>query len=135
VHYLVKYAPILPIEAELLTTRQREIFHLIVVGLSNKEIARKLGIGEGTVKIHVAKLFDKLGVRHRSAVDLAGAMLGLRPSVTVLVGGRTMSQLILSCAKTGRAFNSGFRADRDDLRFVLPKWTAQFLCGVCRRIH
>ena len=82
-HYLVRYAPIPPIEAELLTTRQREIFHLIVVGLSNKEIARKLGIGEGTVKIHVAKLFDKLGVRHRSAVALAGAKLGLRSSVTV----------------------------------------------------
>lgn len=82
-HYLVRYAPIPPIEAELLTTRQREIFHLIVVGLSNKEIARKLGIGEGTVKIHVAKLFDKLGVRHRSAVALAGAKLWLRSSVTV----------------------------------------------------
>jgi DNA-binding NarL/FixJ family response regulator len=83
VHYLIKYAPIPPIEAELLTTRQREIFQLIVIGLSNKEIARKLEIGEGTVKIHVAKLFDKLGVRHRSAVALAGAKLGLRPSVTV----------------------------------------------------
>jgi hypothetical protein len=46
-----------------------------------------------------------------------------------------MSQLILSCAKTGRAFNSGFRAHRDDLRFVPPKWTAQFLCGICRHVH
>lgn len=86
-HYLVRYAPIPPIEAELLTTRQREIFHLIVVGLSNKEIARKLGLAEGTVKIHVAKLFDKLGVRHRSAVALAGAKLGLGLSATVFVGG------------------------------------------------
>jgi hypothetical protein len=46
-----------------------------------------------------------------------------------------MSQLILSCAKTGRAFKSGFRADREDLRFVPPKWTARFLCGICRHIH
>jgi DNA-binding NarL/FixJ family response regulator len=84
VRYLITYASITPIEAELLTTRQREIFHLIVAGLSNKEIARKLGLAEGTVKVHVAKLFDKLGVRHRSAVALAGVRLGLRPSPTVL---------------------------------------------------
>jgi DNA-binding NarL/FixJ family response regulator len=84
VRYLITYAPIPPIEAELLTTRQREIFYLIVAGLSNKEIARKLGLAEGTVKIHIAKLFDKLGVRHRSAVALAGFKLGLRPSPTIL---------------------------------------------------
>jgi DNA-binding NarL/FixJ family response regulator len=67
-------------ETSLLTTRQREIFDLIVLGTSNKEIARKLGLSEGTVKIHIAKLFGKLGVRRRGAVALAGANLGLRPS-------------------------------------------------------
>jgi len=79
--YLVTYGqvPATPVENKLLSSRQREIFDLIVVGQSNKEIARKLGLGEGTVKIHVAKLFRKLGVRHRSAVALAGAKLGLRP--------------------------------------------------------
>jgi DNA-binding NarL/FixJ family response regulator len=46
-----------------------------VVGQSNKEIANKLGLSVCTVKIHVAKLFDKLGVRHRSAIALAGAKL------------------------------------------------------------
>jgi two-component system, NarL family, nitrate/nitrite response regulator NarL len=60
-----------------LTTRQRQMFDLIVVGQSNKEIARTLGVSEGTVKIHIAKLFEKLGVRHRSAVALAGAKIGL----------------------------------------------------------
>jgi DNA-binding CsgD family transcriptional regulator len=82
VDYLVTYgqAPVTRVENELLSNRQREIFDLIVVGQSNKEIARYLGLGEGTVKIHVAKLFRKLGVRHRSAVALAGAKLGLRPS-------------------------------------------------------
>jgi DNA-binding NarL/FixJ family response regulator len=82
--YLITYAPIPPTEAEFLTTRQREIFYLIAAGLSNKEIARKLGLAEGTVKIHIAKLFDKLGVRQRSAVALAGFKLGLRPSPTIL---------------------------------------------------
>jgi DNA-binding NarL/FixJ family response regulator len=82
VDYLVTYGqvPVTRIENRLLSNRQREIFDLIVVGQSNKEIARNLGLGEGTMKIHVAKLFRKLGVRHRSAVALAGAKLGLRPS-------------------------------------------------------
>ncbi len=60
-----------------LTGRQRQIFDLIVVGRSNKEIARSLSLSEGTVKIHVTKLFEKLSVRHRGAVALAGAKLGL----------------------------------------------------------
>jgi DNA-binding NarL/FixJ family response regulator len=80
VNYIVTYAPVPAIEAELLTNRQREVFDLIVAGLSNKEIARQLCLAEGTVKIHVANLFDKLGVRHRSAVALAGFKFRLRPS-------------------------------------------------------
>jgi ATP/maltotriose-dependent transcriptional regulator MalT len=44
-------------------------------GQSNQEIANQLGLGLGTVKIHIAKLFKKLGVRHRCAVALAGAKL------------------------------------------------------------
>ena len=77
--YLVTYetAPITPLGSSLLTTRQREIFDLIVIGLSNKEIARTLGLSVGTVKIHINKLFEKLGVRHRGAVALAGAKLGI----------------------------------------------------------
>ncbi len=83
-NYSVAYALISPVEPELLTSRQREVFDLIAVGQYNKEIARQLGLSEGTVKIHVAKLFNKLGVRHRSAVALAGVKLGIRPSPTVL---------------------------------------------------
>jgi len=79
VNYLVTYAPVPAVEAELLTNRQHDVFRLIVAGLSNKEIARQLGLAEGTVKIHVAKLFDKLGVRHRGAVALAGFRFGLSP--------------------------------------------------------
>src|ERR1700746_2869459 len=77
VDYAITYAPISPINGELLSPRQREIFDLIVVGQSNKEIARTLGLSEGTVKIHITKLFEKLGVRHRGGVAVAGAKLGL----------------------------------------------------------
>jgi two-component system, NarL family, nitrate/nitrite response regulator NarL len=74
----------------LLTPRQREIFDLIVVGTSNKEIARELGLSQGTVKIHIAKLFRKLGVRRRGAVALAAANRGLRASY--LISGAVVPQ-------------------------------------------
>jgi DNA-binding NarL/FixJ family response regulator len=59
----------------VLTPRQRDVFELIVQGMSNKEIARKLQLAEGTVKIHIKALFKKLGVRRRAAVAVAGTRL------------------------------------------------------------
>ena len=56
-----------------LSRRQREVLHLIVQGRSNKEIARALNLAEGTVKIHVAALFGKLGVHRRAALAVVGA--------------------------------------------------------------
>lgn len=48
-----------------LTGREREILRLIARGLSNKMIARKLSITEGTIKVHVKNLLKKLGLRSR----------------------------------------------------------------------
>jgi DNA-binding NarL/FixJ family response regulator len=48
-----------------LSPRQREVFALLARGLSNKMIARQLGITEGTVKSHVATIFDLLKVHNR----------------------------------------------------------------------
>jgi DNA-binding NarL/FixJ family response regulator len=59
----------------ILTPRQRDVFELIVQGMSNKEIARTLELAEGTVKIHIKALFAKLGVRRRAAVAVAGTRL------------------------------------------------------------
>jgi DNA-binding NarL/FixJ family response regulator len=59
----------------VLTPRQRDVFELIVQGMSNKEIARNLQLGEGTVKIHIKALFAKLGVRRRAAVAVASTRL------------------------------------------------------------
>jgi DNA-binding NarL/FixJ family response regulator len=58
-----------------LSSRQREVLNLIIRGYSNKEIARALDLAEGTVKIHVAVLFSKLGVHRRAALAAAGASL------------------------------------------------------------
>lgn len=49
-----------------LTAREMEILEQINRGLSNKEIARKLGISSATVKNHVHQLLAKLGVRRRA---------------------------------------------------------------------
>ena len=54
-----------PARLELLSPRQKEVFALLAKGLSNKMIARQLDITEGTVKSHVATIFDVLHVHNR----------------------------------------------------------------------
>jgi hypothetical protein len=51
------------------------VLQLIVEGLPNKEIARRLNLAVGTVKIHVAVLFHKMNVTSRTAAAVAGARL------------------------------------------------------------
>jgi len=58
-----------------LTPRQREVLELLVQGKSNKEIARALKLGEGTVKVHLAALFRVLAVNTRTAAAVAGSEL------------------------------------------------------------
>jgi two-component system, NarL family, nitrate/nitrite response regulator NarL len=48
-----------------LTDREREIVGHIAAGLSNKQIARVLGISDGTVKVHIKNLLRKLGAHSR----------------------------------------------------------------------
>ena len=61
-------APALPgAEVDALTPREREVLALIGEGLSNTEIARRLGLGEGTIKTHVGHVFAKLDLRDRAA--------------------------------------------------------------------
>lgn len=55
-----------------LTAREIEVLHCLSEGLTNKEIARRLGLQEVTIKMHTSRLFGKLGVRNRvQAVSLA----------------------------------------------------------------
>ncbi|CEJ14668.1 Nitrate/nitrite response regulator protein NarL [bacterium YEK0313] len=58
-----------------LTPRQRDVLELLLQGQSNKEIARALDLGHGTVKIHMAALFRHLGVRNRAAAVAAASAL------------------------------------------------------------
>jgi two-component system, NarL family, nitrate/nitrite response regulator NarL len=62
-----------------LTDRQRDVFQLLLAGHSNKEIARSLGVLEGTVKVHVRAIMQKLGVKNRTQVAVAAARAGCFP--------------------------------------------------------
>ena len=53
-----------------LSKRERAITGLLLQGLRNKEIAGELGIGEGTVKVHLHNIFEKLGVGSRMELAL-----------------------------------------------------------------
>ncbi len=59
-----------------LTPREVEILRLMAAGLSNGEIAGRLGTAEGTVKNHGSHIFSKLGVRDRTRAVLKALELG-----------------------------------------------------------
>ena len=58
----------------LLTPRERDVFELLRTGMSNREIGRLLFIEESTVKAHTHRIYDKLGVRSRSALTVQAAL-------------------------------------------------------------
>jgi two-component system nitrate/nitrite response regulator NarL len=54
-----------------LSNRQQQVITLLCNGLCNREIAEKLGLTEGTIKIHLHEIFEKLGVRSRIELMIA----------------------------------------------------------------
>ena len=60
-----------------LTARETEVLRLLGRGLSNKEIAAHIGLAEGTIKNHLTRVFDKLGVEDRTQAALRAAEHGL----------------------------------------------------------
>ncbi len=51
-----------------LTTRERQIVVVLSEGVTNKEIARRLRLAEGTVKVHLHRIYRKLGIANRTAL-------------------------------------------------------------------
>jgi len=60
-----------------LSARELEVLRELSAGLRNKEIAGRLGISAGTVKTHVASIFEKLQVNDRTAAAVAAIHLHL----------------------------------------------------------
>lgn len=58
-----------------LSRREREVFRQAATGIGNKELAERLAISEATVKVHLTRIFQKLGLRGRA--ELAAAYHGL----------------------------------------------------------
>lgn len=66
-----------PHSPERLTEREKDVLQLLAEGESNKEIARRLQIGETTVKSHVKSIMEKLGVTSRTQAALYAVQVGL----------------------------------------------------------
>lgn len=52
----------------VLTDRERQIMRLVSEGLSNKEIGRRLNIADGTIKVHLHNIFQKLEISNRTVL-------------------------------------------------------------------
>lgn len=63
--------------AGLLTPREIEVVAMVAKGLSNKEIGAKLFIAEGTVKIHLHNIYEKLGIARRAELARVAEEYGL----------------------------------------------------------
>jgi DNA-binding NarL/FixJ family response regulator len=59
-----------PRQGDDLSPRERQVLELLVTGLANKNIARRLGITERTVKAHLTSIFQQLGVTDRTQAAL-----------------------------------------------------------------
>ena len=64
-------------EKPVLSPRQQEVLEYLRDGLTNPEIAKRLGVTERTVKAHCQEVFDRLGARNRTAAVAAAMRLGL----------------------------------------------------------
>lgn len=67
----------MPELAEDLTAREREVVHLLAEGLSNKEVAKRLGISEHTAKFHIGRILDKLDADTRTEAVVRALRYGL----------------------------------------------------------
>jgi DNA-binding NarL/FixJ family response regulator len=63
-----------------LSSREREVMLLAAKGFANKQIARELKVTEGTVKIHLHRVYQKLGVKSRFALAVLAKELPSQPS-------------------------------------------------------
>ena len=76
---------------ERLSRREREVYGLLIDGLTNREIAKLLFIEESTVKAHAHHIYDKLGTRSRTALAVQ-ALLERADQATLATGVTTSDE-------------------------------------------
>lgn len=74
-------------EPEILTLRETDVLRLIAQGHVNKEIARRLGVGDKTVSAHVSNILAKLGMQSRTQAAVYALRIGLVQADDVKRGG------------------------------------------------
>jgi len=65
----------------MLSAREREVMLLVAEGLSNEEIARRLEISDGTVKVHLQDIYSKLGIHNRTMLATLAASSDIQKTV------------------------------------------------------
>lgn len=60
-----------------LSARETEVLQLVVEGKNNKAIASELGLSDGTVRIHLSHVFEKLGVHDRTQAAIQAVQRGI----------------------------------------------------------
>jgi DNA-binding NarL/FixJ family response regulator len=66
-----------PAATEVLTSRETEVLRLIATGATNREIATRLFLSEGTVKNHISRILGRLGLRDRTQAAIYARDHGL----------------------------------------------------------
>ena len=56
------------LNGDALSAREREVMRLAIKGFANKAITRELNVTEGTIKLHLHKIYRKLGIKSRFAL-------------------------------------------------------------------
>jgi DNA-binding NarL/FixJ family response regulator len=64
---------------QVLTPREREVFHLASEGLRNAEIASVLFLSEKTIKTHLRNIYNKLDLTSKAELRLFAMRMGLTP--------------------------------------------------------
>lgn len=59
-----------PSLTDQLSDREKQVLRLVAAGLANKQIARRLGIAESTVKVHTSNIFRRIGVTDRTSAAI-----------------------------------------------------------------